>query len=255
MPPDDGPHDAQLYDNPDLYDTLLPASAVQRNFYMALAQRHPGPVLALACGSGQIIVPIAAAGAAATGLDASAQMLRAADRRATACGARLEWVQADMRDFDLGRRFSLIFVARNSLLHLGGTAEFAACFSAVRRHLAPGGVLAFDIFNPDLRLLCRPGGQRFNVMEVAAPMYGKLTVEATVDYERQSQINRATWFISTAEKRDAWIVPLHLRCIFPQELPALLAANGLRLISRDGDFSGGNFSGTSSSQVCQCQAV
>ena len=69
-----------------------------------------------------------------------------------------------MREFDLGRRFSLIFVARNSLLHLSEQDEFAAFFSSVRRHLKPDGVLAFDIFNPSLRLLSRPSGERFHVM-------------------------------------------------------------------------------------------
>ena len=80
-----------------------------------------------------------------------------------------------------------------------------------------------------------------------------MTVEAANDYDPASQVNRATWFISTAETRDAWVVPLHLRSIFPQELPVLLAANRFRLVRRDGDFAGGTFTSSSASQVCQCQ--
>ena len=158
-----------------------------------------------------------------------------------------------MREFDLGRRFSLIFVARNSLLHLSGQDEFAAFFSCVRRHLDPDGILAFDIFNPDLQLLSRPSGERFHVIRATSPVHGEVTVEAMNDYDRDSQVNRATWFISTQGKRDAWVVPLHLRSIFPQELLALLALNGLRLARRDGDYSGGSFTHTSASQVCQCR--
>ena len=51
-----------LYDDPDLYDALLPASQSQLNFYVTLALRHPDAVLALGGGSGQIIVPVAAKG-------------------------------------------------------------------------------------------------------------------------------------------------------------------------------------------------
>jgi SAM-dependent methyltransferase len=244
-----------LYENPDLYDTLLPVSAQQLHFYVALAQRQAGPVLALACGSGQVVVPIAANGLAATGLDASKPMLAAAERRAKAANATVRLVHGDMRDFDLGQRFSLIFVARNSLLHLHEPHELTGFFAAVRRHLQPNGVLAFDVFNPDPRLLSRPAGQRFGVMEVVSPAYGKITVESTNDYDRCSQVNRATWFISTPEKRDAWVAPLHLRSIFPQELPLLVAAHGFRLARRDGDFSGGSFTSASASQVCQCEAV
>jgi SAM-dependent methyltransferase len=241
-----------LYENPDLYDALLPASEAQLDFYATVAQRHAGAVLALACGSGQIIVPIASKGVSVTGLDCSSKMLSAASRRAIAAGARVELIEGDMREFDVGRRFSVIFVARNSLLHLSEQSEFAAFFSSVRRHLEPDGVLAFDVFNPNLRLLARPSGERFPVMRVASPSHGEVTVEETIDYDRHSQVNRATWFISTAEKRDAWVVPLHLRSIFPQELLVLLATNGFRLVRRDGDFVGGGFTSASASQVCQC---
>jgi SAM-dependent methyltransferase len=242
-----------LYDDPDLYDALLPASAAQLNYYLNLARAYAGDVLALACGSGQVVVPVASAGLSATGLDQSSKMLSAARRRAAASGARVEFVEGDMREFDLGRQFSLIFVARNSLLHLSDQDEFAAFFSSVRRHLTPNGMLAFDIFNPSLRLLSRPSGERFHFMRAISPLYGELTVEATNDYDCQSQVNRATWFISTADTRDAWVSPLHLRSVFPQELLALLAANGVDLLRRDGDFAGGRFTGTSTNQVCQCR--
>jgi hypothetical protein len=90
-------------------------------------------------------------------------------------------------------------------------------------------------------------------MRAMSPLHGELTVESTNDYDLHSQVNRATWFISTADKRDAWVVQLHLRSIFPQELLALLAANGVRLTRRDGDYFGGTFTSASNNQVCQCQ--
>jgi SAM-dependent methyltransferase len=242
-----------LYHHPDLYDALLPVSSAQLNYYVSLAKDHSAAVLALACGSGQLIVPIASSGVPAAGLDVSSTMLGAARRRAAAASAQVEFVEGDMRDFDLGRQFSLIFVARNSLLHLSGQDEFAGFFSSVRRHLRPDGLLAFDIFNPSLQLLSRPSGERVHVMRAMSPVYGEVTVEATNDYDRDAQVNRATWFISTADTRDAWVVPLHLRCIFPQELLALLAANGMHLTRRDGDYGGGRFTSMSASQVCQCR--
>ena len=241
-----------LYENPDLYDTLLPVSPRELSFYTTLARAQTGSVLALACGSGQLAVPIAASGVSLVGLDRSAEMLAAARRRAESASAPIEFVHADMRGFDLGRRFSLIFVARNSLLHLSTQDDFTGFFSAVRRHLTPDGVLAFDIFNPSLQILMQPRGQRFPVMKVASETYGELTVESTGDYDRASQVNRATWFISTPSQRDAWTAPLHLRSIYPQELLPLLGSNGFRLIRRDGDYAGGAFTSASLSQVCQC---
>jgi SAM-dependent methyltransferase len=247
--------DSMLYESPDLYDTLLPVSASQLNFYMTVARSCDGAVLSLACGTGQLLVPIAASGVTAAGVDISHEMLRVAQERALAAGAPVDLVEADMREFGFARKFSVIFVARNSLLHLREQNDFAAFFSVVRRHLTPKGVLVFDIFNPDVTILSRPAGKRFHVMKVTSPVYGELTVETTNDYDRQSQVNRATWFVSTDAQRDAWSFPLHLRSIFPQELLALLAANGFRLMRRDGDYAGGTFYSASAVQVCQCQVV
>ena len=106
----------------------------------------------------------------------------------------------------------------------------------MRRHLAPDGVLAFDVFNPDVRILARPSGERVFVMRVLSEMHGELTVEATSDYDAATQVNRATWYISVPGRPDAWVSPLHLRSIFPQELPLLLGASGFRLLSRVGDL-------------------
>jgi hypothetical protein len=158
-----------------------------------------------------------------------------------------------MRDFALGCDFSLIFIARNSLLHLLSTVDLLAAFTAVRRHLAPDGVFAFDIFNPKVGMLARPHGQRFPVMEVNTATFGSLSVEATHDYDAATQVSRGTWYISRPDKRDAWIVPLVLRSIFPQELPLLLSAAGLELISRFGELSRAPFDSGSRVQVCLCR--
>ena len=143
---------SDIYDHPALYDALLPATA-HVSYYVDLARQASGEVLELACGTGQLTVPLASAGLRITGLDLSEPMLSAARQRAAAQKVSVEHLPGDMRDFDLGRRFALIFIARNSLLHLHSTEDILAAFAMVRRHLAPGGIFAFDIFNPKIRVV------------------------------------------------------------------------------------------------------
>jgi SAM-dependent methyltransferase len=243
---------SDFYDHPDLYDVLLPVGG-EVPFYVDLARQQAGAVLELACGTGQLTIPIALCDLPTVGLDQSAAMLKVAKRRAAAVNAAVALVQGDMRDFALDREFDLIFIARNSLLHLLSTTDLHAAFSAVRRHLTADGIFAFDIFNPDLRRLARPGGQRFPVMEVITERFGPLSVEETHDYDSATQVNHATWYISTPDRRDAWIVPLVLRSIFPEELEALLSAAGLELISRFGELSRAPFGPGSRVQVCLCR--
>jgi hypothetical protein len=180
-------------------------------------------------------------------------MLEAAKRRASAAGAAVAWLQGDMCNFALGRDFDLIIVARNSLLHLLSTADLLATLTAVRRHLVKDGMFAFDVFNPDVRILARPPGQRFPVMEANTARFGPLSVEATNDYDSATQVNRGTWHVSTAVRHDAWVVPMVLRSIFPQELPLLLSAAGLELINRFGELSREPFGPRSRAQICLCR--
>ena len=245
---------SDLYDHPELYDALLQAGA-HVPFYLDLARRQGGGVLELACGTGQLTTPIAALGLPTVGLDRSHAMLKVARQRASAGGATMSFVQGDMRDFALGRHFDLIFVARNSLLHLLSTTDLVAALTAVRRHLTPDGIFAFDIFNPNPRLLTRPRGQRFPIMEVMTEAFGPLQVDDTPDYDAETQVNRATWHISAPGKPDAWTVSLVLRSIFPEELPALLSAAGLELVSRFGELSREPFVPDSRAQVCVCRRM
>lgn len=117
------------------------------DFYLDLARRSGGPVLELGCGTGRVLLPVAQAGIACTGLDASSEMLEAL--RAKAKGVAPELFQGRLQDFDLGEaRFALIYSAFRVFQHLYTVEDQLACLARVRAHLAPGGRLAFDVFNP-----------------------------------------------------------------------------------------------------------
>ena len=69
-------------------------------FYRALARGDGGPVLELGCGTGRVLLPIAALGIPCVGVDASPAML--AVLRAKNPPPNLELVEARMETFDLG---------------------------------------------------------------------------------------------------------------------------------------------------------
>lgn len=238
-----------LYDDPELYDLLFPPGA-KEPFYSGLALRQGGPVLELACGTGQFLPAIARAGLRVVGLDRSSAMLEEARRRAEREGVQVDLVEGDMRTFELGERFGLIFIARNSLLHLHDTEALHACLSAVRRHLLPGGICALDVYNPDPRILAQR--RRLPLMKVQHPRLGEVRVDAEAAYDSATQVNRATWYFSTDARPDFRVAPLHLRCIYPQELLLLIEAAGMRLDGRYGDFQRTPFGSSSRHQVCLC---
>ena len=245
-----------FYSDARLYDRLFPGGEEAVDFYRAQADRQGGSVLELGSGTGHKLIPIASDGHPCTGLELSSDMLAEAQRKADNRALAVEWVQGDMRDFDLGRTFDLVFIAANSLLHLQEAADLLSCFRSVRAHLAPGARFVFDVFNPNVRLLGDADGVRRarEALSFTDPDRGDVRVDVAETYDPAAQVTRGTWHLSTDTEHDFVVLPLDIRSIFPQELPLLLSLGGLRLVDRYGDWSGRPFTGDAAIQLCVCES-
>src|SRR5262245_12593437 len=147
----DDTYDRSIAQSYDAEYAVIRDPSGDRAFYADLAREAGGPVLELGCGTGRVLLPIAREGlvVACVGLDLSANMLDVL--RAKGPPDNLSLVQASMTAFDLGEaRFHLVFAAFRAFQHLCTVDEQLAALACVRRHLAPGGRFAFDVFAPDL---------------------------------------------------------------------------------------------------------
>jgi ubiquinone/menaquinone biosynthesis C-methylase UbiE len=99
-------------------------------------------LLDVACGTGLSFVALLERGWQVTGCDISPAMLeRARDR----VGDAATLVAADMRTLpDLGE-FDLIWSLNDSLNYLLSQVELEAALAGMRRNLAPGGIVLFDV--------------------------------------------------------------------------------------------------------------
>jgi len=246
-----------FYAHARLYDLMFPSGGPAVDFYRAEADRQGGSVLELGCGTGHKLIPIASDGHPCVGLDFSSMMLAEARRKADEHGTAVEWVQGDMRAFDLGRTFDFVYITANSLLHLHEAEDLVSCFRSVRRHLAPGARLVFDVFTPSVRLLAQADGVRRTreSLSFIDPDRGTVSVDVAETYDAAAQVTRGTWHLSTDSEPDFVVAPLEIRSIFPQELPLLVSLGGLRLVERFGDWSGGPFDVNAQLQLCICEAA
>lgn len=134
------------------YDADFRDFAEDIPFLREMARRTGGPLLELMCGTGRVLLPLAEAGFAITGVDISPSMLDLA--RASVEEAelrdRVTLLQGDVRDVELpADSFALAFVAVNSFMHLEAVRDQLAALANVRRALTRRGLLVIDLFNPD----------------------------------------------------------------------------------------------------------
>ena len=98
-----------------------------------------GPVLELAVGDGRIAIPLAAAtDVEVDGIDISPTAID--QIRAHPHGSAVNASVADLSDFELDRKYALIYCVANSLFNVTSQEGQLRCFELVAAHLAPGGV-------------------------------------------------------------------------------------------------------------------
>lgn len=118
-------------------------------FYIDLARRHGDRALELGVGTARLAIQLARAGVETWGIDNSPHMLSAAEANLTKETAevrgRVHLELADVRDFDLGEHFGLVYFPSFSFDHLLTRDDQVSALRCIRRHIAPGGVYAFDL--------------------------------------------------------------------------------------------------------------
>lgn len=245
-----------LYRNASRYDRLtemLVAGMGDEEFYRGQARQAGAAVLELACGTGRLAIPLAQSGFDVTGVDLSPEMLALARRKTRASGCAVEWIEANIRRFDTGRRYALIFIAHNSFAHVITRSDVEGTLASVCRHMTPAGRFIVDVFNPSLAILTRDPDRDYPVTEYDDAESGvRVIMTQRNRYDAASQVNFIEWkFAASDGSGDS--ITLEARIFFPQELDALLEYNGLTIEQKYGWYDGSPFESGSPKQIVVCR--
>lgn len=143
----------QLY--AQLYDLRVHDWPGELDFYRDFLAQHNASqngVLEIACGTGRVTVPLADAGFQVTGFDLSPELLEIA-RGKTKGQSNPTWFEANMRTFELDRKFGIVLSPGHSFQFMNTPEEQVQCLEQVKRHLIPGGWLILHLDHQDLRWL------------------------------------------------------------------------------------------------------
>lgn len=212
-------------------------------FYLEEAKKAQGPVLELASGTGRITIELAKAGIEMVGFDISKGMLGVAKEKSAlldpAVQKRISWIQGDMRNFELARKFPLIFIPFNSFQMLETRADQEACLASVSRHLDKGGRFILSLFAPSYERLVKRSMFTY-LGSHDLPDGAKLSRTESAKYDHVNQMISVEWTYDVVDaqgnlKRTIWKFPVRYLWRFETEL--LLEKAGLRVEALYGDYN------------------
>lgn len=243
--------DEKIYAS-ELYDAIN-KSDDDLAFYLDLCQKNKGKVLELCCGTGRITLPLRKAGIDITGLDFTPSMLTKARQKSKEQGIFCDFIQGDMRNFDLHSCFDVIFIPFNSLLNTYTFEDINAIFSCIHKHLKPNGIFAFDIFHPNFEYLTRDETFVEELFDFTLKTGEQVRISQTMKYDKVHQVNRVKWHFDIDGQKS--IQRLDMRCFFPQEIDAILRYNHFSILHKFGDFYKNPFDEESKTQIFVCQSM
>lgn len=148
----------EWFDDDSFWRELYPFMFPERRFSDAVRQvdqaleltKTTGKLaLDLCCGPGRCSIALARRGYSVTGVDRTKYLLARAKRRAKAARVRIEWVQADMRDFVRPGAFDLVLSIFTSFGYFDDKREDLVVLANIFASLRPGGTFLIDVLGKE----------------------------------------------------------------------------------------------------------
>jgi SAM-dependent methyltransferase len=239
-----------MYDLIAKYYDLFHSDLVEDiGFVLTLAGQSGGPVLELGCGTGRILIPLARAGQTVTGLDSSEPMLALARAKTAAesdqVQKRIFLKTANMKDFDLNERFSLIVIPYNTFMHIDPVTR-PMVLRRVCQHLSSTGTLFIDLASP-FDIEQTPNDRMMTLEKVVTdPTNKKIVIQMASSWvDTEAQTLHITWIFDRSPAAGGSIhrhvaqVAYHYS--YPHEMELMLDEAGLQLKALYGDYRGSDY--------------
>lgn len=195
---------------------------------------HPQSILELGCGTGKHAELLAEKGYRVHGLDQSAGMLAEARQRANEGGQyiqnRLQFTQADIRNFALEEQFDASIALFHVMSYQNTDTDVASVLGRVAKHLTAGGIFVFDTwYGP--AVLCQQPELRVKRLADAACEVTRIAEPVLRENEDICEVHYDVFVKDKKEDEIHEFQELHsMRYFFAGEVRRLLKESGFTLV-------------------------
>ncbi|GAB2903028.1 class I SAM-dependent methyltransferase [Uliginosibacterium flavum] len=190
-------------------------------------------LLELGCGGGKHAALLAALGYRVSGVDRSADMLKAARalraEQPAEIAERLDFSQGDITTLALGQTADCVISLFHVISYMPDNAALKAAFASARRHLKPGGVFLFDVWHGPTVVTERPA-TRIKRMGDAHTEVTRLAEPVMHPEECLVDVNYQIFVRDIASGQVEELRETHrMRYLFPPEIALLAEISGFRV--------------------------
>lgn len=189
-------------------------------------------IIDLGCGTGTLSLLLAKDGYEVIGVDLSEEMLAVAATKSNAESVRVQWLQQDMTELNVGREVDMVICFCDSLNYLVKGEDIRRMFQNVHRHLAPGGLFLFDTHS-EYQMREVFGSNTFAQNEEAVSLIWHC------DYDEHSRIveHDLTFFIKHPEGHYVRFDETHRQAYYSStDLSDWLGESGFEVVEISADF-------------------
>lgn len=196
-----------------------------------------GDALELGIGTGRLALPLSERGVRVHGIDLSEAMV--ARLRTKPGGAAIDVAIGDFATTKLGRRFSLAYLAYNTIENLTTQDAQVDCFCNVAEHLEPTGCFVVEVGVPQLQRL--PPGETIRPFSVTPTHLG------FDELDTATQRMTSHHYLVSDDRLE--VVSMPFRYVWPAELDLMARIAGMTLRERWADWTREPFTSDSTGHV------
>ena len=160
-------------------------------------------------------------------------------------------INADFREFDLIKKFDMIFIGFNTFLHLLTDNDAGLFLQSVKKHMHSKSLFYIDIFVPNPDFLYKQDKRIKNFEYIDSKTNEKIYVDEVCQYNQKNEIMNVKWIYYSKNKQQEEY-QFTMRMYYPDTMNRLITDSGLHINNLWGDYNSGTFKEFSQLQIFQC---